>query len=90
MDSAVTAKCKELFPKLVQRIGMDKADAVLRELYLDEFLVYDDWGRLVVSLTDLQLIAVTYALGAYIKAGANWDGTRAWAGRYLGEEVSFP
>lgn len=82
-------KCKRIFPTLASRVGQEKTDAVLRELYLDEFLYYDEWGNLVVDLTDLQLVAVTYALGAFIKAGAQWDGTRAWAGRYLPEEAEL-
>lgn len=85
VDPTITARCRELFPKLAVSIGVEKVDAVLRELYLDEFFYYDEMGQLKVELTDLQLVAITYALGAFIKAGAVWDGSRGWAGRYAAD-----
>lgn len=94
VDAGIAAKCIGELGPLAEHVGQEKFDAVLRELQLDEFLEYDEWGQLTVNLTDIQVIAVVYALGAFIKGGAEWDGTRAWAGRFLApaavdEELPF-
>ena len=66
-------------------MDQDHFGAVLRELYMDEFALYNERGKLAVDLTDMQIVAVTYALGAFLKGGTVWDGTMAWAGRFLAE-----
>ena len=89
VDQAELERCKAIFPKLAKALGEERFDAVLRELWMDEFLYYSALGSLEVDLTDIQLIAVTYAMGAFLKAGGHWDGSRAWAGRFPAENVEF-
>jgi hypothetical protein len=89
VDLAAFEKCAALFPKFASLLGEEKFDAVLRELWMDDFLYYDEWGNLQVDLTPVQLIAITYAMGAFIRGGAQWDGQRAWAGRFLPENEEF-
>lgn len=87
-DEKVVEQCRVLLPKLAQRVGEEKYWAVLRELWLHGVTKYDDFtGEVVADLTDLQLIALTYALAAFIKGGAEWDESITVFGRYTWAEV---
>lgn len=55
---------------------------------MDEFAYYNEHAKLAVDLTDLQLIAVTYALAAFLKGGGKWDGEYSWAGRFLPDQTA--
>lgn len=89
-DQQAVDKATALIGKLAAQLGEAPFYAVLRELYMDGFAYYDELGNFQLGLSPLQTVAVGYALAAFVKGGAEWDGTTAWGGRTLPDDTEFP
>lgn len=85
-DPERVAIATRLVSRCAELLGEEKFYAVLREMWWDDNLYYDSAGNLQLGLTDLQTVAFAAALVVFIKSGAEWDGTMAWAGRLLPQD----